>query len=97
LVKVVNEGTARNAFIEGFDIAGKTGTAEISSPDGGYFEDKFIASFIGFYPSVEPEYLIYVVIDKPVGIYYGGSVAAPVFKELVLKIKEIENYQNINL
>lgn len=97
LVKVVENGTAKNAFVEGFDIAGKTGTAEIPSPDGGYFEDKYIASFIGFYPSTKPEYLIYVVIDKPMGVYYGGSVAAPAFKELVLKIKEIENYQRVSI
>ncbi|MDR3564950.1 MAG: stage V sporulation protein D [Negativicutes bacterium] len=78
LEKVVEEGTGRSAFLEGFHIAGKTGTAQ-KVGDGGYVAGKYVASFVGFAPADRPEIAMLVVIDEPVGPYYGGVIAAPVF------------------
>lgn len=84
--KAVESGTGTRAKIKGLDIAGKTGTAQKVSPQGGYCEDKYIASFIGFFPADSPEIIIGIFIDEPQGIYYGGSVAAPCFREAAEKI-----------
>ena len=92
LVEVVNQGTGINASVAGLNIAGKTGTAEISSPQGGYYEDKFVSSFIGFFPAESPRYLICVIVDEPLGSYYGGIVAAPAFRKVVKEILKIESY-----
>lgn len=78
LEKVVEEGTGRSAYIEGFRIAGKTGTAQ-KVGDGGYVPGKYVASFVGFAPADKPQIAMLVVIDEPVGPYYGGVIAAPVF------------------
>jgi cell division protein FtsI (penicillin-binding protein 3) len=79
---VVEEGTGKTARIEGYTIAGKTGTAA-KLVDGAYSKQKYNASFIGFFPSRKPRYAIIVVIDSPsTGPYYGGLVAAPVFKKI---------------
>lgn len=78
LEKVVEIGTGKNAFVEGFKIGGKTGTAQKVGA-GGYLPDKYIASFVGFAPADHPKIVMLVVIDEPVGIYYGGQIAAPVF------------------
>ncbi len=77
------EGTGVMAALDGFEVAGKTGTAQ--KPDlsnGGYMEDKYISSFIGFVPADNPELAILIVIDEPSGEFYGGQIAAPVFKEI---------------
>lgn len=78
LEKVVEEGTGRNAYIEGFRIAGKTGTAQKVGA-GGYLPDKYVASFAGFAPADNPQVAMLVIVDEPIGIYYGGQIAAPVF------------------
>lgn len=78
LEKVVEEGTGRNAFVEGFRIGGKTGTAQKVGA-GGYLPDKYVASFAGFAPADKPQVIMLVIIDEPVGMYYGGQIAAPVF------------------
>src|SRR5690606_22794300 len=65
------------AQIEGYTIAGKTGTAQIPSPTG--YEDKSIASFIGFLPADDPQVIILIKLDRPEG-YWGSQVASPVFK-----------------
>jgi stage V sporulation protein D (sporulation-specific penicillin-binding protein) len=78
LEKVVEEGTGRNAFLEGFHVAGKTGTAQ-KVGGGGYEAGKYVASFAGFAPADDPQIAALVIIDEPVGIYYGGQIAAPVF------------------
>ena len=84
LEKVINpEGTAAAAMIEGYDLAGKTGTAE--KPDqvtGGYSETNFVASFVGFAPASNPRLLVQVMVDEPEGDIYGGSVAAPAWREI---------------
>ncbi len=78
LEKVVEEGTGRNAYIEGFRIAGKTGTAQ-KVGEGGYVAGRYVASFVGFAPADAPKLALLVIIDEPVGPYYGGLIAAPVF------------------
>ncbi|XEC96864.1 penicillin-binding transpeptidase domain-containing protein [Paenibacillus tarimensis] len=78
-------GTGRNAYIEGYRVAGKTGTAQkVVSGKKGYAENKYVVSFIGFAPVEDPEIVVYVVVDEPDDPYAGGgSVAAPVFKKIV--------------
>jgi cell division protein FtsI (penicillin-binding protein 3) len=77
-------GTATEAAIDGYTIAGKTGTAE--KPDlvnGGYAEGKYFASFLGFAPAKNPRLMVAVMVDEPQGIYYGGEVAAPAFEKIM--------------
>lgn len=83
--KVVQAGTGQNAAVNGYSVAGKTGTAQIPGP-GGYLPGKFISSFIGFAPAVNPRVAVLVMVDEPHKQYYGGTVAAPVFS-VGLKIK----------
>lgn len=93
LESVVANGTGKNAYIEGYSIGGKTGTAQ-KVGDGGYMQGKYIASFVGFAPANKPQIVLLVVIDEPVGPYYGGQIAAPVFRNAMgdiltyLKIKK---------
>ncbi len=82
LEKVVEEGTGRNAYTEGFRIAGKTGTAQ-KVGEGGYAPDRYVASFVGFAPADSPRIALLVIIDEPVGPYYGGLIAAPVFGAVI--------------
>ncbi len=90
---VVEEGSGQNAFIDGYRIAGKTGTAQKVGPEGTYVPDEHIASFIGFAPIESPEVLIYVAVDTPAkGPAWGGQVAAPVFRNMM---KDILEYKNI--
>lgn len=80
--QVVERGTAKVAHIDGYTIAGKTGTAQ-KLIDGRYSRSEYNASFVGFLPSRRPALTILVVIDSPHGNgYYGGTVAAPVFKRI---------------
>jgi cell division protein FtsI/penicillin-binding protein 2 len=75
-------GTASEVSVPGYQLAGKTGTAEVAE-DGGYSETKFVASFIGFAPAEAPRLLVAVIVDQPQGSdYYGGSVAAPAFGKI---------------
>ena len=74
-------GTASGAAIEGYHLAGKTGTAQ--KPEaGGYSATKYVASFVGFAPSRNPRLLVTVMVDEPQGDIYGGSVAAPAWREI---------------
>jgi len=79
---VVNEGTGKLAQVPGFQAAGKTGTAQKLEPNGQYSHTRFMASFVGFVPVERPRLCIVVVMDEPKFPYYGGSVAAPVFKRV---------------
>ena len=83
LESVVNDGTGRNAYIEGYRVGGKTGTAQKIVPGGGYSSNEFIASFLGVAPVNDPRLVCLVVVDSPEGVYYGGQVAAPAFKNIV--------------
>jgi cell division protein FtsI/penicillin-binding protein 2 len=84
LKKVVSkDGTAEKAMLDHYVVAGKTGTAQ-KVVDGQYPKGKYFSSFIGFFPADEPELCISVVFDEPKGGngYYGGQIAAPVFKRI---------------
>ena len=78
LEKVVSEGTGKNAAVEGYAIGGKTATSQ-KLPRG---SGKYIASFLGFSPTDTPQVIGIIMIDEPVGTYYGGTIAAPVMKEI---------------
>lgn len=89
LLKAATEkgGTGEQAVPLGYEVAGKTGTAQkVDSILGGYSEDKFTSGFIGFGPAEEPKIVVLVVIDEPQGSTYGGIVAAPVFRAIVEKV-----------
>jgi cell division protein FtsI (penicillin-binding protein 3) len=76
-------GTGSLAAVEGFEVAGKTGTAQKPDLDhGGYADGAFVASFMGFVPAKDPRLTILVTVDEPQGDYHGGTVAAPVFREI---------------
>ena len=75
-------GTASGAAIPGFDLAGKTGTANVVV-DGKYSSSEYIASFIGMVPASAPKLVVAVMVDEPQGSIYGGSVAAPAFQKIV--------------
>ena len=76
-------GTATGAAIKGYELAGKTGTAQKPDPaTGGYSESKYVASFVGFAPARRPKLLVAVMVDEPKGEIYGGLVAGPAFKEI---------------
>jgi cell division protein FtsI/penicillin-binding protein 2 len=75
-------GTAEEAQVEGYTLAGKTGTAE-KAIKGGYSKTDFIASFIGYAPARNPRLLVAVMVDTPRGDIYGGTVAAPAFERIV--------------
>ena len=76
-------GTASGAKIDGYELAGKTGTAQKPDPvTGGYSADKYVASFVGFAPARHPKLLVTVMVDEPKGDIYGGAVAAPAWKEI---------------
>ena len=82
LTGVVKRGTAKGSQLEGFSAAGKTGTAQKIDPNGRYSHSRFIASFVGFAPAERPALAMVVTIDEPRGHYYGGEVAAPVFRNI---------------
>jgi cell division protein FtsI (penicillin-binding protein 3) len=75
-------GTASGAAIPGYQMAGKTGTANIAV-DGHYSDSEYVASFVGMVPADHPQLLALVVVDQPKGSIYGGSVAAPAFQKIV--------------
>jgi cell division protein FtsI (penicillin-binding protein 3) len=75
-------GTASEVSVPGYTLAGKTGTAE-KVVDGEYSDYLFDASFVGFAPAEDPQLLVAIVVDEPEGDYYGGTVAAPAFGEIV--------------
>lgn len=84
---VVNEGTGTEAYVEGYTIAGKTGTAQKYIPElGQYSSEAHTSLFVGFAAADRPLFSMVVVIDDPEGAYYGGKVAAPVFREIAKKL-----------
>lgn len=78
LEDVVSEGTGKNAYVEGYSIGGKTATSEKLPRSS----NKYISSFIGFAPAENPEVLTLILIDEPEGVYYGGTIAAPVVGDI---------------
>ncbi len=90
--RVITEGTGKRAATTITNVAGKTGTAQVAGK-GGYAAGKYVGSFIGFWPYEDPKYLMLIVIGEPSnGRYYGGEVAAPVFKSIVEEMAELEYY-----
>ncbi len=81
LSSVVRDGTGKRAAIPGYRVAGKTGTAQKPSPDGGYSDTDYVSSFAGFLPADRPRLTVVVVLDEP-HEYRAGIVAAPVFAEV---------------
>lgn len=103
LEKVVLEGTGKSAFVEGYRVAGKTGTAQVSGSKG-YQPGKYVASFAGFAPVDDPKIAVLVLLAEPKGeAYHGGEVAAPAFSNVVrdtlrkLNVPEELNTQNLTL
>ena len=78
LEQVVADGSGNRAYVEGFEIGGKTATSQTLPRS----ENKYISSFLGFAPASDPEVLVLVIIHNPQGIYYGGTVAAPIAQEI---------------
>ena len=89
LETVVEQGSGKKAAINRYRIAGKTGTAHIASA-GGYAED-YVASFVGFAPISNPRFVLVVVVYKPKGNYFGSSVAAPVFSDIMTRALQLYN------
>ncbi len=92
---VVSEGSGKHAYIEGYKVGGKTGTAQ-KYEDGHVAQGKYVSSFVGFFPADNPQYLALIVVDEPQGTYYGSAVAAPVAKEIfqdIINVKNIERYE----
>ena len=79
---VVIEGTGIEAEIDGYQVAGKTGTAAKPDPRGGYSKERYVASFVGVVPASAPRLVVLVTVDEPHGAIWGGVVAAPAFQEI---------------
>ncbi|WP_261305769.1 stage V sporulation protein D [Paenibacillus andongensis] len=96
LESVVAKGTGRNAFIDGYRVGGKTGTAQ-KVINGRYSPDEHIVSFIGFAPADNPKIVIYAAVDDPQGIQFGGLIAAPLVKNMMadaLRYMKVEPDKN---
>lgn len=92
LKNVVSQAYKKTAYVEGYDIAGKTGTAE-KAGKGGYKDKKYVASFVGFAPSDNPKISVMILIDEPTGDeHFAGIIVAPLVKEL---FTDIFNYYDI--
>jgi len=84
MIDVVQQGTGKKAHIDGIKIAGKTGTTKkISRSSRG---PKYVSSFGGFFPAHNPRVTMFVVVDEPKGLFYGGDIAAPLFKSIAEKL-----------
>ncbi len=90
LEQVVSEGSGKQAYIEGYRVAGKTGTAQ-KYENGIIAVGKYVSSFVGYFPANNPKYLALVIIDEPVGQYYGSTVAAPYAKQVFEGIIKLKN------
>ncbi len=92
LEKVVSEGSGKHAYIDGYKVAGKTGTAQ-KYENGIIAVGKYVSSFVGYFPADNPKYLALVIVDEPKGQYYGSTVAAPYAKQVfegIIKVKGLQ-------
>jgi len=97
LEEVVSKGGGKKAAVAGYDIAGKTGTAQ-KYENGAIAQGKYVASFIGYAPFDNPDYIVLVIVDEPKGAYYGGTVAAPIagtIFERIFETKGVETNNNL--
>jgi cell division protein FtsI (penicillin-binding protein 3) len=83
LATAVAEGTGTQAQIPGYEVAGKTGTAEKAAPGGGYSKTDYVASFIGMVPADHPRLVVLVAVDSPRTSIYGGDIAAPAVRKIM--------------
>ncbi len=99
LTEVTQEGgTGTKAAVEGYLVAGKTGTAnKVDHIAGGYFKDKYFSSFVGMVPAEKPRFVIYIGVDEPQEKYYGSEVAAPVFAKVAQFVLNKENIPPTNI
>lgn len=93
---VVEKGSGKKTYIEGYRVGGKTGTAQ-KYENGHIAAGKYVSSFVGFFPANAPKYLALVVIDEPQGAYYGSVVAAPCAKEIFSSIIDAKNVPSENI
>ncbi len=92
---VIAEGSGKKAYIEGYKVGGKTGTAQ-KYENGRIAQGKYVSSFVGFFPSDNPQYLALIILDEPQGAYYGSVVAAPCAQEIfqgIINLKNIKPYE----
>ncbi len=82
LQSVVENGHGKRAAVSGYRVGGKTGTAQVSKPDGGYYDDRHIGSFAGYFPLSDPRYVMLVKLDNPKNVQFAESSAAPTFGEI---------------
>lgn len=87
---VVENGSGKQAYIEGYKVGGKTGTAQ-KFENGVLSQGKYVMSFVGFFPADNPKYLALAIVDEPVGGQYGSTVAAPLVKEIFQSIINCKN------
>jgi cell division protein FtsI (penicillin-binding protein 3) len=78
LVEAVEEGTGTRARLASFAVAGKSGTSRATGPSGAYEVGAYFSSFVGFFPADDPQLVVFVKLDRPQGVYFGGATAAPV-------------------
>ncbi len=93
---VQEDGTGTQARIEGISVGGKTGTSQKASPEGGYGQ-AYMASFVGLFPAMNPDYLIIAVVDEPKKNHYGGVVAAPAVREVALELVSTSDREPVQL
>ena len=100
LVGVVEGGSGRRAQVEGYRVAGKTGTAQKAEIGKGYVNGKEIMSFMGFLPAENPQVSIIVMLDEPTGARFSGQIAAPLFKAVATQtmqyFKQTEFFSSVN-
>ncbi len=87
---VVTKGSGKKAYIDGYRVAGKTGTAQ-KYENGRIAQGKYVSSFVGFFPADNPKYLALITVDEPQGAYYGSVVAAPCAREVFEGIISLKN------
>ncbi|MEO0072322.1 MAG: penicillin-binding protein 2 [candidate division WOR-3 bacterium] len=97
LSKAVRNGTGRQAMIPGYEVCGKTGTAQKLEPNGKYSNSKSIMTFIGFFPKERPKYLIAVMIDEPQKFRFAGETVCPLFRDLATEILLLNKHYPFNL